>query len=101
MALYLLFEAASGYALFEVEGMDELAQETDALQQVGLLTGTGTRARQEAQKAGWLLQHRGCLACLASCLSAVKLLSLASCIGRWSRRCPQRSHWPLQSCSDA
>ena len=41
MALYLLFEAASGYALFEVEGMDELAQGTDALQQVSLLMKTG------------------------------------------------------------
>ena len=50
MALYLLFEAASGYALFEVEGVDELAQETDALQQVSLLTGPKTRARQGTQE---------------------------------------------------
>ena len=46
MALYLLFEAASGYALFEAEGMNELAQETDALQQVSLLTRTKTWARR-------------------------------------------------------
>ena len=63
MALYLLFEAASGYALFEVEGMDELAQGTDALQQVSLVMETGRAGN--SQRAGWPLQHRG-LACLAS-----------------------------------
>ena len=54
MALYLLFEAASGYALFEAEGMNELAQETDALQQVSLLTRTKTWARRGTckQQAG-------------------------------------------------
>ena len=32
-ALYLLFEAASGYSLFEVIGLDELQQQADAVQQ--------------------------------------------------------------------
>ena len=32
-ALYVLYESASGYALFEVKAVDEIAQSTDAIQQ--------------------------------------------------------------------
>lgn len=32
-ALFILFEAASGYSLFEVIGLDELQQQADAVQQ--------------------------------------------------------------------
>ena len=31
--LFILFEAASGYSLFEVTGLDELQQQADAVQQ--------------------------------------------------------------------
>ena len=31
MALYLLFESASGYALFQVQGLDEIGQNTEAI----------------------------------------------------------------------
>ena len=32
-ALFVLFEAASGYSLFEVNGLDQLQQQADAVQQ--------------------------------------------------------------------
>ena len=81
MALYLLFEAASGYALFEVEGMDELAQETDALQQVSLL-------REHEHGQGRELQSR-----LTS--AAPGLLGL---LGKWPERCQAAQLGP-QHCS--
>ncbi|GMN58722.1 hypothetical protein TIFTF001_027827 [Ficus carica] len=31
MALYLLYESASGYALFHAHGLDEIGQNTDAV----------------------------------------------------------------------
>lgn len=31
MALYLLFESASGYALFQAQGLDEIGQNTQAV----------------------------------------------------------------------
>lgn len=31
MALYLLFESASGYALFHAHGLDEIGQNTEAV----------------------------------------------------------------------
>lgn len=33
MTLYLLYESASGYALFETTGLDEIGQNADAIQE--------------------------------------------------------------------